>query len=68
MRLHWGNFVYGTNYFPIAFPTALYSMSAGGEANWGSGDVTIYKDPTTSSFYVERDTSETMSRYMATGI
>jgi hypothetical protein len=63
----WGPFVHGTNYFPIAFPNAVFSVTAAGECQWGNADVTLIKDPTTTTFSTEKEASMTACTYMALG-
>ena len=62
----WGGFVNGTNTFPIAFTTACYSMTGGGEGDWGGSDISLVS-ATTSTFTAERETNSTIGKWMALG-
>ena len=62
----WGGFVNGTNTFPVAFPSACYAMTGGGEGDWGGNDISLVS-ATTSTFTAERETNSTIGKWMALG-
>ena len=64
--MQWGGFENGSNTFPIAFTTACYSATAGGEGDWGGSDISLVSI-TTTGFTAERETKSTLAKYMALG-